>query len=313
MRASIDPLVKAVQAQRESKYVDFKESFDVESTRDWVETVKDIVAMANSGGGVILFGVKNNGEPSGFDITSVLAIDPAHITDKVAKYTGEQFAEFSVQEGGRQGKPVAAFLVGSATMPLVFVRPGTYEVAGRKPAVVFSKGDVYFRHGAKSEPCNASDLGSFVERKVDAIRKSWLGNIRKIVQAPVGSQVGLVPTGSGLMEGSPREVRLVDDPRAPVFRRLDPNVTHPHRLKEVLEQVNKRLAGKAKANYYDLQCVRKLHDVDSKRHFLYHPKFGSPRYSELFVDWVTKEFEKDPGLFEKAKKAMKGRPADKGR
>ena len=46
-----DLLAKAPEAQRESKYIDFKEMFDPDLARDWVEIVKDIVAMANSGPG----------------------------------------------------------------------------------------------------------------------------------------------------------------------------------------------------------------------------------------------------------------------
>ena len=45
-------------AAGESRSVDFKESFDPNSGRDWVELVKDIAAMANSGGGHVVFGVK---------------------------------------------------------------------------------------------------------------------------------------------------------------------------------------------------------------------------------------------------------------
>jgi predicted HTH transcriptional regulator len=55
-------LQKAVEARRESKYVDFKASADLAVHGDCCELVKDIVAMANAGGGVILLG----GTPSEF-------------------------------------------------------------------------------------------------------------------------------------------------------------------------------------------------------------------------------------------------------
>jgi len=51
----------AVSAKRESKAVDFKRSFDPASVAEWCELIKDIVAMANSGGGTILIGVNNDG------------------------------------------------------------------------------------------------------------------------------------------------------------------------------------------------------------------------------------------------------------
>lgn len=62
---STDRLTAALSAKRESKTVDFKSSFDPESNGDWCELIKDFVAIANSGGGVILIGVADDGTASG--------------------------------------------------------------------------------------------------------------------------------------------------------------------------------------------------------------------------------------------------------
>ena len=48
---------KALAAKRESKHIEFKEGFDPASGHDWCESIKDIVAIANSGGGVLIFGL----------------------------------------------------------------------------------------------------------------------------------------------------------------------------------------------------------------------------------------------------------------
>lgn len=43
----MDDLIKrALIASRESKFIEFKEAFDVSSPRDWCELIKDIVALA---------------------------------------------------------------------------------------------------------------------------------------------------------------------------------------------------------------------------------------------------------------------------
>jgi len=41
---------KGLRAKRESKYVDFKRKFDPANPGEWCELIKDMVAMANSGG-----------------------------------------------------------------------------------------------------------------------------------------------------------------------------------------------------------------------------------------------------------------------
>jgi len=81
------PAERAASAQRESRSLDFKERFDPSANSEWVGLVKDIVAMANSGGGLLVVGVCDNGQPSSFNVQPVLDLDPAKITDKVNKYT----------------------------------------------------------------------------------------------------------------------------------------------------------------------------------------------------------------------------------
>jgi predicted HTH transcriptional regulator len=50
---------RAVVTRRENRTIDFKSQFDPGSEADCIELVKDLVAMANSGGGTILVGVKD--------------------------------------------------------------------------------------------------------------------------------------------------------------------------------------------------------------------------------------------------------------
>jgi predicted HTH transcriptional regulator len=86
-------LERAENAKRESKYLDFKREFDIASPASWCEIVKDIVAFANSGGGVIVFGVNNDGAASGADVSALLGLDIADVTNKINRYTGFQFAD----------------------------------------------------------------------------------------------------------------------------------------------------------------------------------------------------------------------------
>jgi hypothetical protein len=45
---------EALELNHETQSVDFKRQFDPSSSAEWCELTKDLVAMANSGGGVIL-------------------------------------------------------------------------------------------------------------------------------------------------------------------------------------------------------------------------------------------------------------------
>jgi hypothetical protein len=61
----------------ESASADFKSSFDPQSKQDWCELIKDIIAMSNSGGGLIIVGVDDDGNPlANMDVAPLLAVDP---------------------------------------------------------------------------------------------------------------------------------------------------------------------------------------------------------------------------------------------
>lgn len=61
-------LAKFEEAEKESAELDFKAAFDTTAPQDWCELIKDIVAMANSGGGLIVFGVNDDGTPATGDL-----------------------------------------------------------------------------------------------------------------------------------------------------------------------------------------------------------------------------------------------------
>ena len=184
-----DLVQRALAAKRESKYIEFKESFDPDSPADWCEVIKDIVAIANSGGGIIVFGLDSSGSPTGSSLTALAKVDPADIGNKISRYTGPVHLEFEIRELKKKTKDLTAFLVQAVSIPVIFQKPGTYDVGSGKQKTAFSVGTVYFRHGAKSEPGNSDDIRSVIERHLEFIRKSWLKGVRKVIQAPEGSQI----------------------------------------------------------------------------------------------------------------------------
>jgi hypothetical protein len=292
-------LERARTARRESKGVDFKEQFDPLSDGEWLELVKDIVAMANSGGGALLIGVQNDGTPSGADVRAVLRIDMATPVDKVFRYTGDHFNAIEVVEDQRDGSTIAILLIGGSESPLVFTKPGTYAAGPKGQRTAFGLGTVYVRHGAKSDPATGADLRAAVERRIETVRREWLRDIRRIVTAPTGTEIALLSRIASDERGRPVRFRFTDDPEAPLLGRLDPDQTHPYRQKELIAELNKRLPKHTPANSYDVQCARRAHSIDVKTHpeFIHQPKYGSPQYSDDFVDWLVGQCELDPAFF----------------
>jgi hypothetical protein len=295
-----DLLDQALTAARGSRRIERKPGVDLDDAATWCDLLRDVAAMANTGGGVIVVGLDRTGRPTGWDPDALLRIDPGRIIDKLAEHLGERFEEISIVEATKAGDRLAAIQVGARTgSPLVFERPCAYRDAEGLRREAFARGTVYFRHGAKSEPALARDLARFAGREERQVRQEMIRHLRRVSSAPLGSQVLVVPPSSAPTTAIER-VRVVDDPDAPAVARADYDVTHPHRQKDVVAAVNGRF-GRALVNTHDLLCVRRVHDVDARDALFHKPKFGSPQYSDAFIDWLVASFGADPSFFDDAK------------
>jgi hypothetical protein len=316
MTAVAELLEHLPSAKKETSQIDFKSSFDPASKQDWCEIVKDLVAMANTRGGILAIGVNDDATPSSTDISHALKLDPAQITDKVASYTGVQFSRFEIKHVAYCGQTAVVILIRRSEVPLVFIKPGTYPVTNEKvqQKTAFAQGTIYFRHGAKSEPGTTDDLRKFIERRIELASRTWKKNIRRVINAPAGHKVRVVPPNMKIVpsdEAAP--VRLVNDPDAPVSKFVNPDETHPFRQKELLVEVCRRLDGNAKPTSHDILCVRRVHAIDQNPNFAFYPKFGSPQYSPAFADWLAQEYAKDPGFFSRACNSYRERRVKKPR
>src|SRR4051812_3841865 len=134
-------LMRAERATRSSKRVALRDSVDS------VELVRDIAAMANSGGGVIV-------------LDGVAGVDEELLHERLSEYAEPEFEGFAVQPLSRGARPSTAVVVeGVRNTPLVFTRTGRIG-----DNVGFVRGGLYFRHGAKSEPATGGDVREFIRR-----------------------------------------------------------------------------------------------------------------------------------------------------
>jgi hypothetical protein len=273
-------LDRAEKATRSSKRVALRDAVD------YVELVRDVAALANSGGGVIV-------------LDGVAGVDEEMLHEQLAEYAEPEFEGFAVQSLARDGRPSTAVVVeGVRNTPLVFTQTG--RVGGEH--VAFVRGGLYFRHGAKSEAATGADVRDFIRRQLEATRTQWLANIRQVMHAPDGAEVAVIETAERDEEGRPTLIRLTTDPHAPLYGQVDPDQSHPYRQKEVIREVNARL-GEGAVNAFDVLSVRRVHAIseETRPEFVHVPKFGSPQYSDAFVDWLVTERQRDPRFFEGAK------------
>lgn len=270
-------------ATAESDLIDFKREYCPEKkSAFWAEIVKDIVAFANTRGGIIVFGLSDDSSLSDFDCNHLFELDPAQISDQIRKYTSVDFSGARVVSVSRNESKLPAILVDPVETPLVFTKVGTYDIGEGQQKTAFSKGTIYFRHGAKSEPCSRIDLEDVIERRLQKIRTEWLDNIRKVVEASPGANV-VVTT----KVAANSDVRITSDPNAPAVRLSSLSDSHPYTQSEVIREANRLLDGDAKINTHDIQTIKFCENIDpesSPQHMSLPHAHRSPQYSKEFID-----------------------------
>jgi schlafen family protein len=280
---------KARTTSSESKYVDFKREFDVGSTEAWCNVIKDVVAMANSGGGIVVFGLENDGTSCTLDHTTLLAYDTADITNKILKYTNYQFSEIEIVEVARGGKTHAAFLISPTDIPIVFTKPGEYETADKRKKSAFTQGTIYFRHGSKSEPGNRDDLARWREREI-------------VETGPEETVTVISSSAMSPKYGSIVKAAVTNDPTAVRVAPSNAEEIWPYRQVDVIREVNKRLGEKV-INPFDITCLKSNLEIFKKHpEYAYKPhSMTSPQYSDAFVEWLVDQHKKNKNFFKKVR------------
>jgi hypothetical protein len=177
----------------EGKHLDLKISFDQESEKAKVDLVKNLVALANAGGGSIVYGRDETATPGIGDDTRQ-ALDSARLMDLVTKYIrpSQIGISHSVEVVG-DGRYLLTISVDAAEYPMVMSRKGDWKGSdSKKDRPLFVVGDIWTRHGSKTERISFEDLREWIEQKLSAERNSILSRIATLVNLPEGAEIQVV-------------------------------------------------------------------------------------------------------------------------
>lgn len=297
---------KAKTSIKESKDLDFKVSFDINSKKDWCEIIKDIIAISNTSDGILLFGVDDNGQVTEGDYKEIFLIDPATITDKITTYTNITFSNFEIIQILRDGITLPALYIFQSDIPTIFSKPGDYSLENGKQKSAFAKGTLYFRHGAKSEPANQNDIHQIYQKWQIKIRNEILNNIQHVIEAPEDHKVYTFPKNikvTTMADAVP--VRLTDTDDATPIRIENPDEFYPLRQMDIIKLINDNIGKNLKINNYDIYAVRTVFNIDENKKYYFKSKFGSPQYSNDFIGFILKEYNSDNKFFKKTREQFK--------
>ena len=283
-----------VEFKEETAELDYKENFDPNLKRDWIRLAKHIIAMANTRGGYIILGVSDDCSPVGINKNVLKSIDKANIYNKVNSFIEPDIEEIRYNIFRYQNKHFGfLFIPKSINKTHVVKKTGNYQDEKGRITCGMSKGHIYVRHGAKSEPLSPSDLSRILNERIQQHKKFWMEGIRKISTAKIPAEVIISTSEKGTVP-----IRLTTDPRAPQVR----GILDRDKCKTIHEEMICGLkAWKARPDSFltipqlaEVYSVRKEIDVDEElAEFIIRSSFSS--WMPVFF-WSTKisrsKFEK---------------------
>lgn len=172
-----------VALAREEERLDYKECLDFSSSsarnRAKVDIVCDLVSMANTDGGYIVVGVREKGDGTftieGVDKHSLSLLKQENIQNWVDSFIDTTLRILVRPNNYDDKRLLILILVYPGRLPAVFKRDGQYQdPAGGRSTTKFRKGELFVRHGSKSERANYEDWLRISEKiREDERRKAF--------------------------------------------------------------------------------------------------------------------------------------------
>lgn len=190
----------------EGPHDDLKRSFDPQSPKAFLDLVKDVVALANSGGGRLVYG-RNDTEVFGLTEAAKFALDGAKVADLVDKYVSPAAVQIAHEiEEPLPGKTVVVLAIAPATSPLVIAQDGVWRPPGETyDKTVLRKGEIWVRHSSKNERVTFEDVRGWLMAARSSERMAIYERMAMLVNLPEGSSLEVV-TRSGTRIDTPSQL-----------------------------------------------------------------------------------------------------------
>ena len=190
----------------EGPHEDFKQAFDPESPKALLDLVKDVVALANTGGGRLIYG-RNDTEVFGLPAAAKIALDSAKVADLVSKYISPAAVEISHEsEEPLPGKTVVVLSIAPSDSPVVISQDGAWRPPGEPhDKTVLRRGEIWVRHSSKNERATFEDVRGWLMAARSSERMAIYERMAMLINLPEGSALEVV-TRSGTRIDTPSQL-----------------------------------------------------------------------------------------------------------
>lgn len=186
--------------QKEHSEIEFKESFHSPKHKD-KKLHKWIASFANSNGGLIIYGVKNNGELVGLKDNKLQDFDNKDLSQELLDYFAPEI-EFELFI-----KEINEFKIGflyihkSKNKPVVAIKTANNNI---------QESDIFYRYPGQSRRISYGDLRNIIEEKQKELNDNWLKLINNVATIGV-ENIGLLNIMNGELIGSKNKLLIPEE------------------------------------------------------------------------------------------------------
>ena len=186
--------------QKEHSEIEFKESFHSPKHKD-KKLLKWIASFANANGGLILYGVKNNGELVGLQNNKLEQFDNKDLSEELLSFFAPEIQfELFIKEINSL-KIGFLYIYKSENKPVVALKTASNN---------FQESDIFYRYPGQSRRISYGDLRTIIQERESKLNDSWLKLMNNVATIGV-ENIGLLNIQNGELIGSKNKLLIPEE------------------------------------------------------------------------------------------------------
>jgi len=191
-----NPLTKEIVTEliahkEEDDRLDYKQTIDISSDKQWYGITKDISAFANTYGGYLLFGIDNNANITGLtrDVADAIK-DASKIQQKINRTLEPHISNIRSNEFRYDANiVVAVYIPQSKGITHLISKQATITLPSGDKKIALNQGTFYIRRSAANHLGDSRDFDAVIERRIDSFRDALIEKVARVVKSPENSDV----------------------------------------------------------------------------------------------------------------------------